>query len=51
MELQLIKKWTFHELFCEKVKSDSSLLRLLFHMEALDENGTISEDEWEAAST
>lgn len=49
--LQLYKKWTFHELFCEKVKTDMSLQRLLFHMEAVDENGTISPDEWEAAST
>jgi hypothetical protein len=49
--LQLHKKWTFHELFCEKVKTDQALYRLLFHMEAVDENGAISADEWEAAST
>jgi hypothetical protein len=48
--LQLYKKWTFHELFCEKVKTDQALYRLLFHMEAVDENGAISADEWEAAS-
>jgi mRNA (guanine-N7-)-methyltransferase len=48
--LQLYKKWTFHELFCEKVKSDQALYRLLFHMEAVDEHGAISTDEWEAAN-
>lgn len=48
--LQLYKKWTFHELFCEKVKTDQALYRLLFHMEAVDENGAISADEWEAAN-
>lgn len=50
MGLKLYKKWTFHELFCDKVKS-SHLYHLLFHMEAVDENGTISAEEWEAAST
>jgi len=43
-------KRTFHELFCEKVKKDADLHRLLFRMEAVDEHGTITPEEWEAAS-
>jgi len=42
-------KRTFHELFCEKVKKDADLHRLLFRMEAVDEHGTITPEEWEAA--
>lgn len=47
--LKLRMKRTFHEVFCEKVKKDADLHRLLFRMEAVDEHGTITPEEWEAA--
>jgi len=47
--LQLVFHQRFHEFFLESVNIDNNEA-LLYIMNVINENGSISEDEWEAAS-
>ena len=47
--LELIYSKEFHELFEEEIDNNEKSVNLLYHMRVLDQNGTISSDEWEAS--
>lgn len=46
--LDLVYNKDFHELFMEERQNEANLA-LLYKMNVLDQNGTISSDEWEAS--
>ncbi len=46
--LRIVGKWGFHQLYYDKCRVDQ-YRQLQWHMEAVDERGTLSPAEWEVA--